>query len=99
MPIFKELFMSCTRRIAELFSKAVPYIESLEINVTKNVSAAAVVVRNKSAELVTQENAKKAYGYMQNVFTSCRRKNKGTTAKETAAPVVEERPTSSKKVI
>jgi hypothetical protein len=91
------------RRIAKLLSQAAPYIEYIENKVTENVSAATVAVINKSAEVLTKENAKKAYGSVQNVFASCRRKNKGhaeaVTMEADSAPVVEERHTSSKKLL
>jgi hypothetical protein len=104
MYIFKEFFMSCTRRIAKLLSQATPYVEYLEEKVIENVSAATAAVVNKGAEVLTKENAKKAYGSVQNVFASCRRKNKDqvdATAVQEAAiqPVVEERRTFSKKLM
>jgi hypothetical protein len=88
--------MSCTRRIAKLLSQATPYIEYLEQKVTENVSAATTAIMNKSAEVLTKENAKKAYGSVQNAFASCRRKNKDeagatTVQTEEVAPVTEER--------
>jgi hypothetical protein len=101
---FQGVFMSCTRRIAKLLSQATPYIEYLEEKVIENVSAASTAVINKGAEVLTKENAKKAYGSVQNVFASCRRKNKeqvDTNAVQTAEvqPVAEERRVYTKKLM
>jgi hypothetical protein len=103
---FQGVFMSCTRRIGKLLSLASPYVEYLEERVVENVSAATTAVVSKGAEILTKENARKAYGSMQSVFSSCRRNNKESTAATTeptvtlpAEPVVEEPKRYSKKLM
>ena len=78
--------MSCTGRIAKLLSQAVPHIESFENAVVK-----------KATEIVTRENANKAYASILNAFSSCRRKK--DTVEAAAAPVAEDRRNFAKKAM